>query len=92
MQVNIILQTMRKSHTNQNVSGCNFDLWKSLEVRSDGAVNGHSIYDFPLVLNGNLWSKSAALGDISLRNLSNFDFNLSRSNVMVPVDSPYMIY
>ena len=47
------------------------------------------------MFNGNIWPNPAPLQDTTLRNLSGLDSNLSRllsrSNVMVSLDSPYMV-
>ena len=36
-------------------------------------------YDFLLMVNGNIWPNTASLQDIRLRNLSDLEFDISRS-------------
>ncbi len=74
----------------RNLSDLAFDLSRSLKVQYDSVIGLH-IYAFLLMFNSNIWPNSAPLQDIRLRNLSDLDFDLSRSNVMVSLDSPYMI-
>ena len=47
------------------------------------------IYGFLVVSDSNMWHNSAPLRDISFQNLSDLDFDISRSNVMVSLDSIY---
>ncbi len=78
----------------QSFSDLDFDLSKSLKVISESVI-GLSIYDSLLVSNSNIWSNSAPLQDISLLNLSDLDFDFqchSRPNVIVSLDSPYMVF
>ncbi len=51
---------------------------RSLQVKSDGAVE-HPIYYFLLMFYSNIWPISAPLQHISLQNLSDLDYDLSRS-------------
>ena len=47
-----------------------------------------------LMFNSNVWPNSASLQDIRLQNLSDLDLTFqghSKSNVMVSLDSPYMV-
>ena len=50
----------------------------SLKVKCDGAI-GLLIYGFLLMFNSNIWPNTALLGDISLQNMSDLAFDLSRS-------------
>ncbi len=52
---------------------------------------GLPIYSFLLMFNSNIGPKQALLRDIRLQNLGDLEFDLSRSNVNVPLDSPYMV-
>ncbi len=70
---------MYRSLTSQSPSG--------LVVKSEAGV-GHPIYDFPLVFNSNIWPSSALSQDASLHNLSDPDFDLSMSNLVV--QSPHI--
>ena len=65
----------------------NFDLSRSLKVKCDGI--GLSIYAFLLMFNSNIiniWPNSAPLREIRFQNLSDW-----RSNVMMSLNSPYMV-
>ncbi len=48
------------------------------------------MYAFLLMFNSNIWPNSAPLLDIRLRNLSDIQGH-SMSNVIVSLDSPYML-
>ncbi len=70
-----------------------FDLTRSLRVKSDGAV-GLSICDLLLVFNSNTWPKSVPLS--GLRNLGDLKIHIDlsrslKSNVIAPMDSPYTL-
>ncbi len=54
------------------------DLSSSPKVKYDGTEAIH-IYNFLLVFNGNIWLNSDILRDISLKNLSHLEINLSKS-------------
>ncbi len=56
----------------------NFDLSISLKLNCDGRI-WLLIYYFLLVFNSNIWLNSAPLRDISLRNQSDLDIDLSGS-------------
>ncbi len=43
------------------------------------------------MFNSNIWSNCAPLQDISLQNLSDLDFDLSRSNVVVSL-TPHVCF
>ena len=76
----------------QSLSDLDFELTRSPKVKCDGAV-GLSICDFLLVSNSNTWSNSGPLPDISLRNRSDLDSDLSssrQSKVIASMDSPFM--
>ena len=65
-------------------------LTRALEVKSNVAIR-LPIYDSLSMFNSNIGPTQAPLRDIRLRNLSDLDFDLSRSNgLMVQLDSPYM--
>ena len=58
-------------------------------------VNGLTIYGFLLMFNSNIWPNSAPLRDMSFQNLSDLEIDLSRSmgsNVITPIDYPYIVY
>ena len=47
------------------------------------------------MVNNNIWLNSAPLRDISFQHLSDLDIDLSRSlgsNVITPMDYPYIVY
>ncbi len=69
----------------RNLNDLEFDLSRSYEISLD------SPYAFLVMFNSNLRPNSAPLQDIRLRNLSDLEFDLSRSNVIVSLDSPYMV-
>ena len=82
----------------RNVS--DLDLTFQGHPRSNVTAIGLTIYGFLSMFNSNIGSKSskwAPLRDIRLQNLDDVDFDLSRSvkdsrsNVTVPLDSPYMV-
>ncbi len=57
-------------------------------------ATGLPIYNFLLVFNSDTWPNSTPLHDISLRNLSGLDIDLSRSlrsNVIMLLDFPNMV-
>ncbi len=66
----------------QNLSDLDFGLSRSIKVKCDSVI-GLSLYAFLLMFNNNLWPNSAPLRDIMLRNLSDIEFDHSRSNVMM---------
>ncbi len=74
----------------QNVSDLDIHLSRPLNVKCNH-TNGLPIYAFLLMFNSNIGPNSAPLQDTKLQNLSDLDFDLSRSNVMVSLDSPYMV-
>ncbi len=72
----------------------NFDLSRSLKVKCDSVI-GLNIYAFLLMFNSNIYPNSALLRDIRFQNLSVLDIDLPnslRSNIITPMDSPYMLY
>ncbi len=50
------------------------------------------LYNFRLVFNSNTWTNYAPLRYISLQNLIDLDFNLSRSKVLMLLDSLHMAF
>ena len=74
----------------RNLSDLEFDLSRSLKVICDDVI-GLLIYAFLLMFNSNLWPNSSPSQDIRLRNLSELEFDLSRSNVIVSLNSQYML-
>ncbi len=74
----------------RNLSDLEFDLLRSLKVKCNSVI-GLLIYAILLMFNRNIWPNSAPLQDIRLRNLSDLEFDLSRSNVIVSLDSPYIL-
>ncbi len=60
------------------MSDLELDRGKSLKVKCDDVI-GVSLYAFLLMFNSNIWPNSASLQDIRLRNLSDHNFDLSRS-------------
>ena len=63
--------------------------FKVTEVKCNH-TNGLTIYAFQLMFNSNIWSNSAPLKDMRLRNLSDLDIELSRSlrsNVIIQLAS-----
>ncbi len=67
-----------RSPSTQNLSDLDFDLSRSLKVKS-GDVIGLAIYGFLLMVDSNIGSDVAPLRDMMLSNLSDLDFDLSRS-------------
>ncbi len=67
IQINILM-TIHIFPTAQNLSGLYSDPSRLLKVTSNGAVGFH-IYDFLVVLNGNIWLNSTPLQDTSLQTL-----------------------
>ena len=68
------------------MSDFDFDISRSLTVKSDGAFH---IW-FPIISNSHIWPTSSVLRDISLQNLSGFEIDLSgllRYNIIIPLDS-----
>ncbi len=62
--------------------------------RTNVIVIGLQVYDFLLVFNRNIWPNPAPLQDLSFQNLINLDIDLSmslRTNMITPMDSPYML-
>ena len=55
-----------------------FDLSRSLDVKLEGAIV-LPIYGFILMFNSNIGPNYVLLRDVSLRNLVDLDFDLSRS-------------
>ncbi len=77
----------------QNLNDTDVDLSMSPKVKCYSVI-GLPKYGFLLVSNCNTWPNSAPLQDISFQNLSDLDINLSRSlrsNVIAPMDPPYML-
>ena len=54
------------------------DLSQSLKVKCHSAMTPH-IYAYLLMFNSNIWLNAAPLRNIRLRNLSDIEFDLSRS-------------
>ncbi len=50
----------------------------SLKVKCDGAI-GLTICGFLLMVNSNIWHSTALLRGISLQNMNDLEFDLSRS-------------
>ncbi len=74
------------------VCDLDIDLSRSLKVICDSVIE-LPIYGFLVISYSNTWANSDPLRDISLRNPSDLDVDLSsslRSNVMAPMDSQYM--
>ncbi len=69
----------------QNLGDLEFDLSRSLKVKSNGAV-GLSIYDFLLVSNSNYMSKSRRLGVKAIQNF--FSYLLSLGSNFDPPHPP----
>ncbi len=77
----------------QSQSGLDCNLSRSVKVKCDGAV-AVLIHEFLFVSNNNIWPNWTSLRDISLQNLRGLDLDFQghlTSNVMVPLDSLYMI-
>ncbi len=90
LRTNTCICVIYRSPTTQCASDLDFDISRSPKVKSDGAV-GHTTYDSLLVYNGNIWL--ASLQDIRLQILGNLTLTFQGhlgSNLMVPLDSPYM--
>ena len=49
------------------------------------------MYGFLLMFNSNVRPSLAHLLDIRFKNLSDLEFDLSRSNMMMPLDFSYMV-
>ena len=76
------------------MSDLGFDVSRSFKVKCDSVI-GIPIYAFLLMFNNKIWPNFAPLQDIRVRNLSDLEIDLSRysrSNVMMLLDSPYMVY
>ncbi len=67
-----------------------FDLSRSLKMKSDYVI-GLPMCAFLLMANSNIGFNLAPLRDMTLWNLSDLDFDLSRPIVMVSFDSPHMV-
>ncbi len=55
-----------------------FDLWRSLKVKSDGAI-GLPLYGFLLVFNSNIWPSLVCLQDLTTLKFRVLEFDLSMS-------------
>ena len=79
----------------RNLGDLDFYLSMSLKLKCDSVI-GLPICGFLVVSNSNIWPNTAPLRDtgISIQSLSDLDIELSRSprsNVIAPMDSPYML-
>ncbi len=70
-----------------NPSDLDFNLSRSLRKHTIGLT----IYAFLLMFNSNIWPNSVPLRDKMLQNLNDLDFDLSRSNLIVSLNSSYML-
>ena len=62
-------------------------------MKCDGGIR-LTIYDFLLIFSGHIWPNTAHLLDLSFQNLTDLDGELERSlrsNVIAPMDSPYIL-
>ncbi len=75
-----------------NLSDLDFDLSSSLKVQSDNVIR-LAIYGFLLKVGGKIGPNSAPLQDIRLSNLNDWlwPFKVSRSKVMMAIDSTYRV-
>ncbi len=67
---------MAPSHL--TLSDLDFDLSRSIEVKSDGVI-GLAIYGFLLMVNNNIGPNSSPLREMTHWNLIDLEFDLSRS-------------
>ncbi len=78
----------------QYVNNLDFDLSRSLKVKCDGVIEHPlmMIYGFLLLFDSNIWPNSLLYEIWGFEIWVTLTFQgHSRSNVMVPLDSPYMI-
>lgn len=83
---------MWKFPTTHTLNDLDFNLSMTLKIKFEGAGTlPKPTYDILSMFNSKMWHNSALLQDTSLRNLSDPESGLSRSNLMMLLYSPHMI-